>query len=101
MFATLRDQSTAVKWCVFVTFVHVDPTRSKHDLVTGFVNHLPDTITNDRNFSAFSLFEKCVVEQLATRGNLPLVPSMNPNGLHLVGLWVREATSGGARSVQI
>ena len=50
------------------SFVDVNPARTRHDLVTGSVNHLPDTkFTNDRNFLSSCLFDKFVVEQLATR----------------------------------
>ena len=51
-----------------LSFVDVDPARTKHDLVMGSVNHLPETkFTNDRNLLSSCLLDKCVVEQLATR----------------------------------
>ena len=67
-FVFLHDQSTTAEPFVFVTFVDVNPARTKHDLVTESVYHLPDTkFTDDRNFICSCLLDMCVV---------PLVSSM-------------------------
>ena len=64
----LHNQPTAVVRFVFVSLVYVNPSRAEHDLVVRSVQNLPETkFTNERNFLGSCLFDKGVVEQLATR----------------------------------
>ena len=67
-FVFLHNQPIAVERLVFLSLVDGNPSRAKHDFITGSVDNFQNTRpTNDRNLLSPRFLDKSVVEQLATR----------------------------------